>query len=112
MDIKELDHLNRILGDTLGRTGVGEPIYKWVWSRELKFPVRDSDKWVEINGVHRREVTYKWEYALSPNRPCWVMAKWLAPGSYDEWVKLYGIELAYPQNGLFYTTDIMLVQGE
>jgi hypothetical protein len=102
----ELDRLNRILADTLGRNVHGEPIYKWIASRELTFPLRDKEKLVTRNGILVFEPHYVWEPQTTSE--CWVLAKWLAPPSHDEWLDSFGTEVAYPARGLYYVTDVML----
>lgn len=106
----ELARLNRILGDSLGRNPQGDPIYKWIWSRELTFPLRSKEKTVERNGIIVFEPSYEWEPQVAGD--CWLLAKWLMPeGSYDSWLTSFGSEVPFPAHGLYYVTDVMLKPG-
>jgi len=109
MQTTELARLNRILGDSLGRNPQGEPIYMWIWSRDLKFPIRSSNDMVERNGLIVFEPQYTWEPQVTGD--CWLLAKWLLPGEPDVWLAAFGTEVPFPQHGLFYVTDVMLRPG-
>lgn len=109
MQTNELARLNRILGDSLGRNPQGDPIYKWIWSRDLTFPMRSGTKTTTQGGL----VIFDHDYTMEPqvSDECWLLAKWCAPCSPSEWLGTFGGEVGFPSNGLYYTTDVMLKAG-
>lgn len=110
MQTTELARLNRILGDSLGLNVHGDPIYKWIWSRDLTFPLRSKEKTVERNGIFVFEASYEWEPQVGVD--CWLLAKWISPAdSYDTWLSQFGSEVPFPAKGMYYTTDVMLKAG-
>jgi hypothetical protein len=94
MDIKRL---NGFLADNAGRTPHGEPMFKWVFSRELLYP--------EQTGVDT------FEYAPQVDGDRWVLAKWVAPPSRSQWDTQFRGALPYPQRGEYVATDLALKPG-
>lgn len=115
-----ISRLNKMLGDhpqvgwspvQYGRQGQ----YAWKWAPALTHPMRiavsrdirqhESGLWMAID-----EPIY--EQVRQYPDDCWVLAKWVEPGSPHEWFARYGTELEYPVNGMYLVTDIALPPGE
>ena len=110
--MKNIERLNKLLGDNLGLNRYGEPNYKWVLAGELTFPVRADDKWVERNGIF----TYVPQFEVRPQLPMCdrmqsVIAMWLMPPSMPQWRSMYGTEAGYPERGFYIPTDVILPLG-
>lgn len=114
----KLKRLDRILSDALGLVPVQyghRPRYKWAWSRELTFPIRNKDlDWVLQGGIWHPDAdrnSYHDEPQLD-GEDRWVVAKWKEPPSPTEWRRQFGQTTPYPGNGRYYATAIMCKVGE
>lgn len=108
MDQTELARLNRILGDSLGRNPQDEPIFKWMRSEDVRLPMKTDESLVLLNGIYRPEPKYTWEPTYDAG--CWVLAMWHFSEP-DEWITSFGNEVPWPQHGLHYVTDMILLAG-
>lgn len=113
-----LKRLDRIFSDVLGLVPVEyghRPRYKWAWSRDLTFPIRNKDlDWVMECGIWVPDAdrnSFHDEQQLD-GEPRWVVAQWKKPPSPSEWRRKFGQTTPYPGNGRYYATAIMCKVGE
>jgi hypothetical protein len=92
-----IKRLNGFLADNAGRTPHGEPMFKWIASRDLLYPIQTG--------------TDTFEYAPQVDGDRWVLAKWVAPPTKPEWESMFHGALPYPQRGEYVATDLALKPG-
>lgn len=107
MDQKILNRLNRRLADALGRNFKGEGRYKWAHTRDITLVWRkDSEFTQAVSGLWTPDVKY--EIIRQDDEDYWTIAVWDHPPSADVWFKLYGSDIAYPQHGMWFVSDVRL----
>ncbi|HWR49922.1 MAG TPA: hypothetical protein VN428_02375 [Bryobacteraceae bacterium] len=92
-----IKRLNGFLADNAGRNPHGEPMFQWIESRRLLYPVQ--------TGID----TFDFEPQVDGER--WVLAKWVAPPSRPVWDGMFHGALPYPQRGEYVATDLTLKPG-
>lgn len=97
MDTKLLNELNRRLGDIRGRNPHNDPIYRWIHSRDLRYPL-------DLGGGF-----YEMARQIEDDR--WVVAMWQPPMPEDQWKSQFP-SIGYPHKGMYYATDLMLKVGQ
>jgi hypothetical protein len=127
MDQKQLNRLNRILGDNpncgyapdIYNLGGGErqPRYKWVWAPDLKYPAQCGCKQTQR---YKSDILCLPDFGISEpvyhevpqlDEPLWALAKWEPPTGRELWAAKYGTELRYPERGMYIITDVVLSPG-
>jgi hypothetical protein len=98
MNIRDINRYNRRIGDTRGRNPHNQPVYRWMHSTdlELRYPARDGIGSVE------------WLRQLDDDR--WAIAMWYPPEPEGRWRQMFP-NLAYPHQGMYYVTDVILAAG-
>lgn len=96
MNQQTLDRLNRRLGDVRGYNPHGQPLFAWIHSSLLFYPVN-------MGGG-----SYCQQRQIDEDR--WLVAKWDAPMPERQW-KAQFPDIGYPANGMYYATDQILVEG-
>jgi hypothetical protein len=98
MNIRDINRYNGRLGDARGRNPHGQPVYRWMHSTddELRYPARA--------GIGRVE----WLRQLDYDR--WAIAMWYPSGDEGRWRQMFP-DLAYPHQGMYYVTDVILAAG-
>ncbi len=111
MTPKTLKKLNRILSDALGLVPFQyghQPRYKWTWSPELIFPIRNAQPGFKrsLGGIWLpAESGYREERQIDDDQ--WVVAMWKEPPTPSEWRREFGTTIPYPGNGRYYATNVM-----
>lgn len=93
MTTAQLHRVNALLRDRLGSNPRGEPMFKWVHSRdrELFYPLENGQG--------------NYEMAPQVYEDRWVLAKWLAPPSRMEWESVFRGQIPYPRRGYYHAVD-------
>ena len=105
MDSQTLKRLNRKLAD-LGLNPEGEPYFKWIHCRDLKFPCL-SEK--TAGGIALPVARYEWVPQIDMD--AWVVAAWDIPATYEEWCRLFGPDFPYVRKGLYYASSLLIPEG-
>jgi hypothetical protein len=113
MTTSQLSHLNNRLARDLGRTPYGDPQMKWVHSDHLQHPMRvPGYDFVPTPGGLVQAAP---KYELRPMNPTldhqWVICRWEAPISEQEWRDAFGYQMEWPSHGDYYPTNVALPQG-
>jgi hypothetical protein len=109
MHPKTLDRLNGVLADHLGRNRFGEPLYFWARSPDIRIPVLSRKKLVFANGIFSFRQMYEWSPQIEQD--CWLLAGWIEPVPYAQWFASFGDDVAWPERGMHYATDVILKPG-
>jgi hypothetical protein len=113
---RKLAELNELLGAELGRSVLGTGLYAWHFS-EGWFHTYLSEKPEDREAVLLPSGVYSWERKKKVRKMCpelhdqWVLAKWFAPGSAEEWSKHFGTRLPFPSRGYWIPTNVVLEPG-
>lgn len=127
---KDIDRLNALLAQELGRTPSGEGKFTWQWSERLTHQMREINR---STGqpvydyrcqcgtnvmVHAAECTLTVPVPRWITRPLcpqlheqWVVLVWCDPGTPDQWEKEFGGKMQYPVNGYRVPTNVCLQYG-
>lgn len=89
---KDVDILNRLLGERLGYANGVTPRFAWMWSPDVQY-------------YYRPHVAASWQRCSWADRlgRCWLLCQWRAPGmpERDWWASFRG-EFPYPRKGMYY----------
>ena len=124
---RQLDRLNELLGQELGRNPFGAPLYEWRWSESLFHRMLKIDRATGKPVFDYRCVCglnvliHQPHCRLTVAVPCyiprkmapqlkdqWVAVVWSAPGTREEWLREFGTRLEYPPQGYRVPTNACL----
>lgn len=115
MTDKTISRLNDVLGRELGRNQYGESKYRWVHSEspELLHPMRVEGYDYKANeqGLIVAAPKYQLRKKCLLLNDQWVICRWVAPTSEDEWRRLYGYSLEWPSRGELAPTNVDMAPG-
>jgi hypothetical protein len=96
---ERIERMNRQLADAFGRNLHGEGRYKWAIANTVMFPFKtsnDSLKFTEVPQVEKK---------------AWSIAAWEDPPTPAAWRSMFGSEVPYPSNGMYFVSDVILGEG-
>lgn len=107
--------LNNALGMELGRNLYGEPKYRWAHSEspELLHPMRVEgyDMTASPSGLIVAAPKFVMRKKCLTLNNQWVICRWVEPISEDEWRRLYGYSLEWPNRGELAPTNVDMPPG-
>lgn len=103
---KEIQKLNEWIGQELGITPYGDPLYKWEWSNDVMWPAFATGKFKQ-HSTEGGLLVMANEYVQLPQtdkRDCWMVTKWFGPDDLPDWESQFP-GAPYPSRGFRIFTD-------
>lgn len=110
MDKAYLESLNRKLRDALGVAPSGDALYRWSHARDLTYRRQSLTGYVDSPQLDEPSMGEGSNMDAPANR--WALASWQPPQhTLAEYRMLFGDSMAYPRNGRYVVTDVILHRG-
>ena len=109
---REIDKLNALLRKELGDCPMGGK-FQWKRSEDVKYLAK-SKSMTTASGIYIQGGAEKWMTSSFAEQlgPVWMLCQWKPPScGASEWPTIFGQTLAYPANGNFMPTDVVLAEG-
>lgn len=102
----DIKRINQYLGEELGFTPYGDPIYQWEWADDLFWPAYATGGHIE-GRTESGIIFYQKEYKrdrMTKKTGIWIITKWCAPEDLPDWNRNFpGAD--YPARGYRIKTD-------
>lgn len=122
----EIDRLNNILAQELGRTPSGEPIFKFEWTEDLFWPLYRTGRMIQEKVTHEvpiigggtdmlEEIKVVPEYTRSRMTHTytdqWIITSWIPEEGLTQWAQNFA-GCDFPSQGYRVCTNYVVPQGD